>query len=357
MPRLFSELQANFIKDNYGKMSYKEMASVLGFKAEQIKKWCRSNIPQLVGQGKSVFSRSTSKSIGNENFFSEETTESYYWAGFIAADGCVNERGCNSQKQLSICLQNRDKEHLEKLLALIKYSGKISEGVVKKEYKGELKEFGYVSVHLTSNKLCQDLYDNFNIVSRKSLVYNPPIIEDDYLRESFIKGYIDGDGYIMKVKNITWGGRVSILGTFDMLSMIKTHIENKYHCKLPPKALQQRGVKNTFQLIITNKICKMFLKDLCRIPVKLERKWENVEVVSSFIDDPRKSLTKDFVDLVFKMRDEGMSQQAIGGITGKHQATISAILLGKLKPMSNEMENAYHIMHGHCEAADVEDAS
>lgn len=60
----------------------------------------------------------------NENFFSLDTPESFYWAGFIAADGCI----LKNLKVLEIGLGIKDKKHLKKFKSAIKYTGNISIG-------------------------------------------------------------------------------------------------------------------------------------------------------------------------------------------------------------------------------------
>ena len=50
-------------------------------------------------------------------FFDENTEESFYWAGFIAADGCVYDlKGkYGTYKKFQINLSAKDVDHLEKL--------------------------------------------------------------------------------------------------------------------------------------------------------------------------------------------------------------------------------------------------
>ncbi len=49
----------------------------------------------------------------NENFFSYDSAENFYIAGFIAADGSLQKR--KYSKILKICLSNNDLLHLEKI--------------------------------------------------------------------------------------------------------------------------------------------------------------------------------------------------------------------------------------------------
>lgn len=112
-----------------------------------------------------------------EDSFETVTPESLYWAGFIAADGCV------SKNNLTIALKTSDVGHLEKFSNWMMSDAKI----------------GYNS-KTNSNKMCissktivKDLI-NYGITERKSFTYSPP----EFCRDSpdFWRGMIDGDGSI-----------------------------------------------------------------------------------------------------------------------------------------------------------------
>jgi hypothetical protein len=60
----------------------------------------------------------------NTAYFSEPTIRNSYWAGFIAADGCLTRKGA-----LRIALSIKDREHLEKLKSELNFSGPIRDGL------------------------------------------------------------------------------------------------------------------------------------------------------------------------------------------------------------------------------------
>lgn len=120
--------------------------------------------------------------IKNSHIFKEYSEASCYWAGFIAADGCVMDNGA-----LKIMLKYDDTAHLEKFKLFVGSTHKISSNT-DKYYRSEL---GF-----RNSSIIEGLRDNFNIVPRKSISYQFPVsIPDCYLKD-FIRGYFDGDGCI-----------------------------------------------------------------------------------------------------------------------------------------------------------------
>lgn len=122
------------------------------------------------------------------DFFSRDTEASFYWAGFIAADGCiVDTHGSNSV--LSISLAEKDTEHL------VKFKNDIhSENPVKIYFINKVAPDKKCELKITSQKICDDL-KRFNVVPRKTKIYTlPEWLIDHPLKHHFIRGYNDGDG-------------------------------------------------------------------------------------------------------------------------------------------------------------------
>lgn len=118
--------------------------------------------------------------IYNETAFSLYTPESAYWAGFIAADGCI------TGGTLKICLNYKDINHLEKFKTYLQSTHKISYNI---------EEYYRAEIGFKNNKINEDLELNYNITPNKSLTYEMPIIPEDIIWD-FIRGYFDGDGCI-----------------------------------------------------------------------------------------------------------------------------------------------------------------
>lgn len=157
-------------------------------------------------RGKSINSRKKREYYINDNFFEIPNLLNSYWAGFLAADGNISRDYCT----LTIGLSAKDRIVLENFIRDTDSNYKI------KNYKSNGCDC--VGLAITSAKICQDLKNNFNITDRKSLTLIHPNLTTD-LSDSFIVGYIDGDGTIglynsKKQKSLS----LSLLGTTDMCS-------------------------------------------------------------------------------------------------------------------------------------------
>ena len=200
----------------------------------------------------------------NEDYFAIPTLENSYWAGFIAADGNINDRG--KTKYLKITLAIKDKLHLKNFKKVIQFTGPIKDGIS----KCNKLNFENSTIGITSNKICNDLANIFNIHPRKSLNLEFPSNLTFEQSLAFIKGYIDGDGTICFNKNNHI--RLSILGTESFLnSVCKIFEEIKVKCNVNIH-------KNIFCIQLSGRKAKIILDKLNAIvDIKLERKWKLVE--------------------------------------------------------------------------------
>lgn len=148
----------------------------------------------------------------NENFFASPNLNNSYWAGFIAADGCILDSS-PGQKRLQILLKSTDLPHLESLKVEIGggdiYNSSNHDDRTSKTYYG-------VYYRVFSDKICDDLGRNFNIYPRKSLTHQPPNLVGDSAK-AFIAGYIDGDGCYWLDGRYP---RIRIRGTEEVLAWI-----------------------------------------------------------------------------------------------------------------------------------------
>lgn len=148
-----------------------------------------------------------------DKFEKIDSDEKAYWLGFIAADGCVYTREINAS--VLINLSRKDRDHIEKFKFFMNSNAKIKDFI---QTEGFSNNSQMSKIVLNSKKMAQDLI-NKGIVSKKSLILKPPLIEEKYYN-SFIMGYFDGDGSIYKTKQGEWG--VSIEGTREMLEWINS---------------------------------------------------------------------------------------------------------------------------------------
>lgn len=122
----------------------------------------------------------------NTRFFSDYTSQSCYWAGFIAADGNIHSK----RDRLTINLSIKDVEHLRKFTRQINYEGSI-------HYTEASQTHGPTCrVDLGGAAIVADLSKNFGITPNKTLSISIPEQMPIEMYPHFLRGYSDGDGCI-----------------------------------------------------------------------------------------------------------------------------------------------------------------
>jgi len=124
----------------------------------------------------------------NENAFTELSSDSAYWIGFLMADGCIIDRKQNKQSWvIAVSLKSKDRLHLAKLASFLSYDGHI----------GDSQSRNDASLKVISDTLTTDLM-KWGLAVRKSLNEKPNkalLFNPDYWR-----GEMDGDGSIWIAK-------------------------------------------------------------------------------------------------------------------------------------------------------------
>lgn len=204
----------------------------------------------------------------------EETPLSYYWIGFLMADGHFTE------KRIKIELSIKDVDHIKKFAKFI--SADYSEG----NSKRYSKYYGNCCVSAANSDIVPLLRQKFKIQNNKT--HHPcdiKWIKNEDLLLSLIIGFIDGDGSIRKQS-----------GRKDNQMTIKCHSSWFFNlqfisnticklCDLKPNIT--RINKEGYAVIdFTNSIILKFLKAKSKelnLPV-LDRKWSriNENYVSKF---------------------------------------------------------------------------
>jgi hypothetical protein len=141
---------------------------------------------------KECFKKSIRKYNVDMDFFNRDTEESFYWAGFIAADGSIRKDG-----GLDIQLSIKDIKHLEKF----KFDIKSEHPIKIKNCPGH--NYGNEKICKDSTNCCLIIgsvdvgnsLKRFGIINNKTYIYDMPewLKTHQYIRH-FIRGYIDGDG-------------------------------------------------------------------------------------------------------------------------------------------------------------------
>jgi hypothetical protein len=177
-----------------------------------------------------------SKYFCDHDFFSRDNEASFYWAGFLAADGCSHEIKNSNSKILSLQLSDKDINHVLKFKKDICFNGKITKSINKlSKNNSDWSDSSRSRIVIFSNKIFDDL-NRFNIVPRKTKIYKfPDFIKNHNLANHFMRGYVDGDGnfFLDKSRN-----RVcfELRGTFDFLSeyqkILELNLKNKSDSKV-----------------------------------------------------------------------------------------------------------------------------
>lgn len=170
----------------------------------------------------------------DENFFEEiDSEEKAYWLGFIFADGCIVNNELDGTYRILIELAKCDENHLIKFKNDIKSTAPIA-------YR---KDREMCSITINSKKIVEDLIKLGAVVNKTELGFiSKEILQmEEHLKLAFLRGYIDGDGYIDKTRN-----RIVItIKTLSMSSSLKSMFE-KYSFKL-------KNDISYYRLIIENK--------------------------------------------------------------------------------------------------------
>lgn len=167
--------------------------------------------------------------VFNKDFFGSYNEISCYWAGFIAADGCIGTRPNKVDKFLTIALKRSDKSHLENF---IKHISGENLKIINRETTAISggKKYPYSSVILYKTKIVDDLDEFFSIRPQKTLnTIFPPNIPEQY-KLDYIRGYIDGDGSISVYKDDeTLVISLSYVGNEDFVVKLAETIDIPYY--------------------------------------------------------------------------------------------------------------------------------
>ena len=194
----------------------------------------RTSIQRILkSNGVNLRKKSPTKNQYNVLFFDNFNPESCYWAGFIAADGHVR----HNRASVDIHLSKNDLLHLEKCKNATGFSGNI-----------ECSEKKSCRITFSGKWFVDDLYRNFNITSRKSMSLDFPTQIPDKFLHHFIRGVVDGDGYLRCGKiprmTITSGG-FAFLNNIEQI--IRSHVVLKFKKDAYDSQIMKSG--NVFVLV------------------------------------------------------------------------------------------------------------
>lgn len=211
-----------------------------------------------------------------------DTPESYYWMGFLLADGHFSAKGV-----MKITLASIDRSHLLKLKKFLHIKN------MQEENNGKA-----VCIKTMDTKLVPIITSKFDISNKKT--YQPPnlsFIKDRDLLMSLIIGYIDGDGCIAKKAkgfSLNIHCHASWLKTID--SFVKA-INPTSTARIRPDGYASASVSNNESL----KELKRFAINK-NLPI-LKRKWDKIDLDFIPYQEQRMRQFKQLKKNILKYRD------------------------------------------------------
>lgn len=280
MPTRWTKEEDQFLIDNYQNINTTEIAKRLN----RSKPAVSNRIKRLSFDGKRKPGErgDRSKYSFDKNFFQIPNIINSYYAGYIAADGCLYTSKDN-KRYLKFLITKKDIELLENFQKDIKSTHPIiyiSPKVNLIRGKDiQTKEACSLSIASAIN-YHNDLFTNWNITSKKSLTLQPPNITNPKQIAAFICGYFDGNGsayHCNFTKNNKPARRFNITfnsGSKDLMIWIREQLK-QFLPKLDWND-EIRFSKNTYRIGYWYKKARVihsFLKEYVDIP-RLKRKWD-----------------------------------------------------------------------------------
>lgn len=260
----FTSDEIDYIKSNAGKISIREIATNLNRAYNTTKNKVRSL--GLAGKeiGKSKFSRRVRRYDVNDYFFDVPNRINSYWAGFISADGNISIKGMN--KTLSLNIASKDLSHIERFRDDLK-----SNNPIHFCRRGQFESCG---INISSSNIVDKLESIFNITVRKTFTNIPPKLLHDSNIDSYIMGYIDGDGCIVagrRPKGFNSRISLSLLGTLEICQWIRDRC-NKI-LERSSGSISKRG--KMYSLTFGSKASRELIGHFKKLDVPyLYRKWD-----------------------------------------------------------------------------------
>ena len=156
----------------------------------------------------------------NENYFDNiDTSDKAYILGFLYADG---NNYCKKDS-ISISLKESDKYILEQMKEKIE-----SEAPLTYIHKPKMNNYecsNQWSLRVVNSHISSTLNEH-GLVPNKSLVLKFPIFISDDLMGHFVRGYLDGDGYIKSILTKS-GALITLTSTYDFLDELLNYLHRK----------------------------------------------------------------------------------------------------------------------------------
>jgi transposase len=291
----WSEKENSMLKENYNLYSKYELQKILPNRT-----W---NAIILHAQKLGLKRCSDLLANTNPSILLQETPETYYWIGFLLADGNFKN------KRLKLVLSKKDHKQIYKFATFI--------GIK------ETKENSFSCAVSIQHSAIYKLIEKFGISTTKT--YNPPNLEwlEGDLFLALLIGFIDGDGSIIYQTNrndckLAIKVHSSWLETLNVFSL-------KLHnlIGIPYKEAKINSVGYA-ELNISNSIVLKFIKrnaQRLNLPT-MERKWERINLSTI----SKAELGKYRINQVQILLNENLSKTKIANVLGVSNSTITMII-------------------------------
>lgn len=274
---LLTEEQKQEIIDSYYESSASNLANKYGVSTSRISQiWWKAG---LIGKTSRTY-------YLDEQYFSRiDSPDKAYFLGFIGSDGCIfYPKQKNKQNIVRITIQKGDIKVLELFKKVLNTDKPI--------YEDEL----YCSFEISSNKICEDLF-NMGLEKRKTYGNTIAKISDDFMPH-LIRGYFDGDGSITSDNDSISDVSVGISGfkkNMDTISeyLLGRNILSGFTCDKRNECDDPFG-----SLVLSNRMQKYcFLKliyDNCG-EFYMDRKYELAQKFINYVETSENNRDKQIV--------------------------------------------------------------
>lgn len=225
---------------------------------------------------KSCASKIKSIKLSDLSILLKECNESYYWIGFLLADGNF------TKGRLKLTLAIKDEDHLRSFAKYINYKGSFN------------KKESHISVSAMDIDIVNKICKKFDIKQNKT--YNPTnmLLKNNELYYSLIAGFIDGDGCIKRQnKRKDFSLTIKLHSSWkSFLNQINNIISIKNTTKINNCGYASFSLSNTTELKkLKNNIIK------CNIPI-MKRKWDIIDLNFVSRYEVSDKLKNDIIDLL-----------------------------------------------------------
>lgn len=224
------------------------------------------------------------KNSYNTEYFNELTIENCYWAGFIAADGCLGidvKKSCSGKMvdtyKVQINISQQDISLLETFKQHIGYKGNIFTYSKQCDLSNCISNMALIYLY-RANEIHDSLGKYFNMGQRKTfdLIEPSELITGDFAL-SYICGLFDGDGcWAYHTQNTTHKYSFQLCGTEriliwvrDQLNLLVPEYTHRSIKIIKAPGMYRLNIGGLRSILIRN-----IIKNRINIPWKLSRKWE-----------------------------------------------------------------------------------